>query len=425
MPERTKAPEFKQIDKIAIQEAIPHTLKNGIPLYSINSGSQEILKIEFLFEAGPRYQKAPLIANAVNNLISEGTKNRAASEIAEFIDYYGAFLQAEAGKDNASVVLYTLNKHLAKVLPLVKEILSEAVFPISELSLFIKNNKQKYQVENQKVDNLARRHFLNMLFGGNNYYGYYLKESDYDNLNRADLLEFYKQRYSPAYCTIIAAGLITDEVIDTITEIFGSSWGQVDAGLPAKMDLMPPLEKSKLVEKKDALQSAIRIGRPLFNKTHSDFPGMQVLNTILGGYFGSRLMANIREDKGYTYGIGSGIVSLKDAGYFFISTEVGVDVCQNAIDEINKEIGRLRDSLVPENELSLVRNYMMGVFLKNVDGPFSLADRFKSIYEYGLGYEYYDRMFETIKKITPEEIRALANKYLQQEDLLELVAGKK
>ncbi|MBA3898768.1 MAG: insulinase family protein [Bacteroidetes bacterium] len=425
MPVRTQAPEFKSIDEISIQEAVHQMLKNGVNLFTINAGSQEIIKIEFLFQAGARYQPAPLVASAVSNLINEGTINRHGSEINEIIDYYGAFLQTESGKDNASVILYTLVKHLDKVLPIIKELISEASFPEDEINIYKQNSRQKFQVENQKVNHLARKHFLKMLYGEHNHYGYLVKENDFDGINQEALLKFYQNRYSSNYCTIIASGFVTEGLVDSIISNFDETWGNPTGELPDEINLLEPLENNLIVEKSDAVQSAIRIGRPLFNKTDPDFQGMQVLNTILGGYFGSRLMANIREEKGYTYGIGSGIASLQKSGYFFISTEVGVDVCQKAIDEIFYEIKRLRDELVPEDEMELVRNYMLGVFLKNADGAFSLADRFKAVYEYGLGYEYYDRMFNTIRTITPEEIQKLANKYLNQESLLELVVGKK
>jgi predicted Zn-dependent peptidase len=184
-------------------------------------------------------------------------------------------------------------------------------------------------------------------------------------------------------------------------------------------------QRTHFIEKPDAIQSAVRVGRLLFNKKDPDYFKFQVLNTVLGGYFGSRLMANIREDKGYTYGIGSGLASLVNGGYFFISTEVGVDVTNNTLSEIYKEIKLLREQPVNNEELETVRNYVLGQFLRSVDGPYSLADKFKAIWEFGLGYDYFENYFKAVKTITPKEIQELANKYLQEEDLIELVVGKK
>jgi zinc protease len=179
------------------------------------------------------------------------------------------------------------------------------------------------------------------------------------------------------------------------------------------------------LEKEEALQSAIRIGRRTINRSHADFPGLQVLNTILGGYFGSRLMANIREDKGYTYGIGSASVSLKNAGYFFIASEVGAEVCSKAIDEIDKEIEILKTQPVPDDELVLVRNYMLGSLLGSLENAFSHADKFKNIFFYGLGYDYYERYIQTVKDISAERIMELANKYFNAGDFERVIVGKK
>jgi zinc protease len=425
MLDRTKAPEFKTIDKISMQEAVRIEFANKLKFYSINAGDRDVVKIELIFDAGSAFQNKPLLASTVSNLLFEGTAKRTGSEIAEYIDFYGAFNQTESGKDSASVILYSLNKHLDKLLPLMKEVLTEASFPQKELDIYLQNQIQKFRVDNQKVNYLARRHFLNLLFGDNNFYGYFLKEEDFKNLNTEELRAFFYSRYSANNCWGIVSGKVTTGITDELSTVFGSDWRYSDHLAVPPMDFFKPKEQKLLIEKDDALQSAIRIGRRLFNKTHSDYPGMMILNTVLGGYFGSRLMANIREDKGYTYGIGSGIMPLEQSGYFFISTEVGADVCSKAIDEIYFEIKRLREELIPSEELDQVKSYMLGVMLKDTDGPFALADRFKSIHEFGLGYEYYDRYCNTINTITSEELNILANKYLKEEDLIEVVAGKK
>ena len=194
---------------------------------------------------------------------------------------------------------------------------------------------------------------------------------------------------------------------------------------PERRDLEEASSGAYYEEKKDALQSAIRIGKRLFTKPHPDYPAMLVLNTILGGYFGSRLMSNIREDKGYTYGIGSAIVSFSHAGYFTISTEVGAEVTKDAVKEIYFELKKLQTEKISDSELALVRNYMLGTFIRSIDGPFALADRFKGIHFSGLNYDYYDRYIETIRTISSEKLIELANKYWKKEEMIELVVGRK
>lgn len=423
--DRKKAPGFHTLEGINLIKAVEYSLSNNAELYILNGGSQDILKIELLFSAGSLFQEGPLIASTVNKIISEGTAKHSSSEIAGIIDYYGAFLQTDADKDFATVTLYVLNKHLKNVLPVFKEIITDAIFPEEELTTFIQNEKQKFLVENEKVNRIAGKHFNELLFGPSSPYGYNVKLEDYDKLDRKKLIDFHHKHYKANNCKIIVSGKADTTAIDLIVTYFGNDWASGEDILSKKPVQVTTKNRTNIVVKQDAVQSAIRIGRTMFNKTHPDYMGMQVLNTVLGGYFGSRLMSNIREEKGYTYGIGSGIVSMQHGGYFFISTEVGVDVCQKAIDEIYLELRRLREDLIPENELQLVRNYLMGVFLRSVDGPFALADRFKSIIEYNLGYEFYENYIHTVKNISSGTLRELASKYFKEEEMIELVVGKK
>jgi zinc protease len=210
-----------------------------------------------------------------------------------------------------------------------------------------------------------------------------------------------------------------------MADTFDKSWANNQAAADTSQpEITPATEKFYYIEKPDALQSAIRMGTPLFNRTHPDFPAIQVLNTVLGGYFGSRLMTNIREDKGYTYGIGSGIASLKQTGSIFIATEVGADVCRAAITEIEKEVNLLKTDLIPEGELSLVRNYMLGSLLGSLENVMSHADKFKNIYFAGLGYDYYDYYTDTIKTISADKLKELANQYFDFDNFYKVIAGK-
>ena len=177
-------------------------------------------------------------------------------------------------------------------------------------------------------------------------------------------------------------------------------------------------------EKKDAVQSAIRMGKVFFNRTHPDFPEMLFLNTALGGYFGSRLMSNIREDKGFTYGIGSGIIPLLKGGYFFISTEVGADVTQLAEKEIAFELERLRQEKIPSHEMETVRQYMLGQLLRSTDGVFNLIDRFRSHHLFGQTNEDFRIGVEKLKSVTPDRIQDLAQLYLDPASMVTVVAGK-
>ena len=426
MLNRQQAPEFKTINKIVIQKAESFQLDNGIPVYTIDAGSQELTRIEFIFKAGMYYQDAPLIAAAAGALIENGTARYTANQISDGIDFYGSFFETSVHQDYASFALFSLNKHLENTLFFVEDLIKHATYPQEEIDTYLTNKKQKFQVNSQKVDVLARRIYSELIFGKTHPYGLEVKPEDHDQTKREQILSFFKKYYTYHNCTIIVSGKLPVHLQAILNTHFGAEkWG-----VPTDLSkLYPAAQTSKqrihYLEKPEAVQSAIRMGRRLFNKTHPDYFKFQVLNMILGGYFGSRLMANIREDKGYTYGIGSGLSSLVHDGYFFITTEVGADVTGLALDEIYKEIDIMQNEQVDPNELETVKNYILGQFLRTVEGPFALADKFRGIWEFGLDYTYFDQYFDAVKSVSAQEIRDLAGKYLKKNDLLELVVGKK
>lgn len=424
MIDRTSAPAFRQVEHIQLLKAEPYVFDNNLKLYVIDGGDQELIRIELIFKNVNWNAAKPLQAYAVNSLLVEGTSTLTAQEIAEKIDFYGAFLQTDYNYDYSTVTLFTLTKHLQTTLPVVKAIITDAVFAETELETFKTNQKQKLLVSLEKNDYQGRRLFNNVLFG-DTIYGYKTETFDYDRLDRSQLLEYFKSAYQPSNCTIVASGKVSESSVNLIQQFFGKNW---DQGPEVRQNIFTFNAKKgqeHYVERPDALQSAIRLGCIAVNRNHHDFPGLQVLNTVLGGYFSSRLMANIREDKGYTYGIGSGIISFQHAGYFVIGSEVGADVCTSAISEIEKEINLLQSELIPHEELELVRNYMMGSILGSLENALSHADKFKNILFSGLTYAYYDEYINTIRNITAEELQQLAVKYLDFNQLEKVIVGKK
>ena len=426
MIDRALAPAFKQVENIELIHATPHVLSNEVKVFVIAGGEQEIVRLEFIFSNVNWDGAKPIQAFATNTMLNDGTSEYTASQIAEKTDYYGAFLTTEYGYDQSTVTLCTLNKHLASTLPIVKAVLTDSIFPENELRTFVRNQKQKLSVSLEKNDFLSRRLFNKALFG-NTLYGHDTQANDYDALTQQELREYFHQAYQPKNCTIIASGKVTDETLKQIDQHFGKEWvNKAPKGIHENnFEFKKASGGDHYLEKPDALQSAIRLGQVSVNRAHPDFTGLQVLNTILGGYFGSRLMANIREDKGYTYGIGSALMSFKNTGCFFITSEVGVDVCSATLKEIQKELTTLQREPVSADELSLVRNYMLGSILGSLENTLSHADKFKNIYFFGLGYEYYDRYIQTVRTITADELLQLANQYLQFDEMEKVIVGKK
>ncbi len=435
MLDRKTMPALALESKIDIIHAQNYSLPNGIPVYYINAGTQDVIKIEVIFRAGSREQDVPLVAGSTNAMLEEGTNKHSSEEIASLLDYYGSFLETSAQQDYASVTLYTLGKHLDKALPVLEEIIKEPSFPQHELGIYLHNNKQRFLVDEQKVRAVAAKNFPSLLFGASHPYGHVTRLEEFDGVKKEYLESFHKKYYSADDCTLIVSGKINDTLLHKLGDFFGKEkrnapfpllgQGEGQGEVAQKFALNPSVEKINFIPKKDAVQSAIRMGRVLFLKNNPDAIPFQILNTIFGGYFGSRLMSNIREDKGYTYGISSSVVFLQHAGYFNIGSEVGSEVCNAALGEIYKELNRLCTEPVPADELQLVKNYLRGNFMRSMDGPFALADRFKHIWLHNMDYSYYENYVKALSTITSPQLMEIANKYLQKDSIYELVVGAK
>jgi predicted Zn-dependent peptidase len=423
--DRKTAPQIKEITNFNLVKAEQLLFSNGLPVYFINTGDSDLIKVEWMFAAGNWYQTLPLVAFTVNNTLIEGTKKFKSREIAEITEYYGATLGYNVDKDNAYISIVTLRKHLPKVLEVVDEILKNAIFPEHELDIFIQKHRQQFLIDQGKVSSVARNNHARVLFGNHHPYGYHVQERDFGSISRLSLTEFYKTNYHSGNCRIIASGKVTDAELKVLSNFFGeAAWGMPNSNYSPRF--LPETENSHtlFVEKPDAVQNAIRIGKLIGNKLHRDYVGLSVLNCILGGYFGSRLMKKIREEKGYTYGISSLLVSLVNSGFLTIVTEVGAEVTKQALQDIYVEMERLRNEPVNPDELNRVKNYMLGEIVRMFDGPFAQAESLISLLEYNLDYNYFDILTNTIRTITADQLLSLAQKYLAPETFRQVVVGK-
>lgn len=424
MLNRTVAPSRHDIQDIMLVQPDELVFDNGLRVFIFNAPTQELVKAEFIFQNIFDGSENSLLHTCASHMLKEGTKTRTSAQIAEEIDFYGAYLMPEYSFDQTALTIYSLNKHLSAVLPVVHDILNNTIFPEAELETYIRNNKQTLQISLQKNDYVARRLFFKSLFGESRYGRIPTKEA-YDKLNREDLISLYQKQVQPQNCTLILSGNITNEVRKQIRELFDIQWQNTVGANSSVSPEFPAFMPTTVVEERtDALQSAIRLGMPAINRLHPDFPAIQFVNTLLGGYFGSRLMRNIREEKGFTYSIGSAFASLQYTGFFTIATEVGVDSTQATLVEIEKEFTILRETQASEQEIALVKNYILGSILGTIESIFSHADKFKAVYFYGLDLSYYTRYNDIIRSMTAADVQRIANTYFDYDNLLKIVVGK-
>ena len=426
MINRTIAPPIKNaVDfDLTLKPYEKFVLDNGVEVYAINAGEEEVVQVEWIFYAGNSHESQNLVAAATNHLIKNGTTTKSAFEINEHFEFYGSYLNRHCHNETANITLHALSKHLPVLLPVVQEIITDACFPKTELEIFQQNSKQRLAVSLLKCDFVANRQIDVLLYGKDHPYGKYSSMQDYDALTTEMLLDFHNKHYRNGKCIIFIAGKLPADFVTLLNNNFGNlalSKPQINIPPAIKVQPVDEARKSKIINDVNGVQGAIRIASHFPNRHHPEFKEVQVLNTLYGGYFGSRLMSNIREEKGYTYGIHSYLASHFEQSAWTITTEAGREVCDATITEVYREMQVLRNEPVDDEELMLVRNYLLGSLLGDLDGPFHIINRWKSYILNGLGEDYFYAATDTIRHITPARLQELANKYLQPENFYELV----
>lgn len=413
-------PQIVIPDSVAMPRTEIHTAKNGVKIYTLQSDDFEVVRFTFVFRAGTSMQHKPFTASATLNMLSEGSRSMTAQQIAETLDFYGTYFDLNIDRDYVYISLALLTKFCDNMFPVLREIILNPTFNDSELRTYCNKRQQGLAIERRKIDVQSRELFGQALFGSEHPYGASDDESLYNNITREDLVKLYGELYTAENCFVVCSGNIDQSVIRNLEQIVEA----LPSGRKPEVTLPKPKTTYSIRKPIDtAVQSSIRIGRLLFPRSHPDFVGMQVVAMILGGYFSSRLMQNLREKNGYTYGVMAAMINFDKEGYLAIATQVRHEEAEAALAEIYFEIERLRRELISEEELQLAKNMMIGEILRILDGPFGIADVTIENIMCGTDNSATEENLQAILAITPEQVQELAVKYLRREDLVEVVVG--
>ncbi len=412
-------PLVKNIEHISFAQPLTFDITQNVKLLWMKEVANDTVRLELFFDAG-LIRGNQSIPKIVKSMLLSGTDSQTSLEIQEGIDACGGYVDIDLGTETAIISIYCLREHILTVSQQVFNAVQYLSFQESEVMDVLNTLGHEFKVNQQKVKSLVGEAFRLESFAGDDKYGWKTELSDFAENRPAAYKTFWKQHYLHGLTRMSLVGNLEQDTVDALIDLFGK-WSIEEA--PTYGGNFSAAPKRIHVDVKDAIQTAIRIGNFSVAKQNPDRHGFGVLNTILGGYFGSRLMSNIREDKGYTYGIGSGVMDYHNGCSFVIMTEVGKDVAEATITEIKKEIETLQTELVNEEELTLVRNYMMGQLLRSADGPYAMLDMYNGTDIYGLTLDYYDEAIKKINSITAEELRSLAKEHLNWDNFIVATAG--
>jgi predicted Zn-dependent peptidase len=422
--DRSIAPAIHTIDRFYLPEVKTISFSNDNILHHLSLTDSEVVRLEWNFEAGSILESKNGAAFICAKMLTEGTSNKSGNVIQEQLALYGAFIEVQSSIHLFTVTLFCLRKHIDNLLPIIEDLLLNANFPIEAFNKQIKIHRQSFLVNLEKTSFVASNTFRENLFGKSHPYGKIQSLESIDGLEINDIINHYHKNILNTFCRITATGAVDDVLINKLQNIWGTKATQKNSFSFDYNNLETNTTKI-YIPKDNCVQSSLRIGKAMPNIHHKDATLISITNEILGGYFGSRLMQNIREDKGYTYGIHSSIVTMKNYSYLVVGTDTKAEFTNETIAEINNELNKLIQEPVSAEELEAVRNYMLGTFINDIQNIFAIADKNKTLITHNLNYSYFQKVFDTIKTVSSEEIQNCASIYFNPSDLLEVVVGKK
>ncbi|MEQ1585861.1 MAG: pitrilysin family protein [Cyclobacteriaceae bacterium] len=420
MLNRKSAPQFAEIKRFHLPSPEIIMLDNGVPLIQFDKVNQEVLRIELIFKAGKWFETKRGTSYFTAHLLDKGTLSKNSLQIAETFDLFGSSIEINPGFDFTSLSLFTLSKNIKKVLPLFCEIALSPAFPDSEFTLLKDIFKQNLKINKEKSSYLAGKLIRQNIFGSNHPYGNSVDENDAEDLTQTDLINFFKGRFH--LHEVYVTGLLNDSVKKMLTSRLSEFRIATEPEATLNFD-EGQKNNSQHVEKSDSVQSSLRLGKKIINRSSPDYPSIVLLNHILGGYFGSRLMKNIREEKGLTYGIHSSINTLKKDAFFLIGTDVNKDNRELALSEIKAEIRRLRENTIETEELETAKNHLLGSLQLETANPFSVLEKIKTIRLNQLNSDFYSDLFDCIQITNSESIKSIAQSHLHEENLFQVSVG--
>lgn len=421
MLDRAIAPPFNRSTSFDLIHPVKNITAKGAEIYFVLGGSQDVSKIELLFPAGRWFEKSWGASYFSSQLLSKGTKTKSSYLIAQLFDQYGAHFEVNAGLDHASLSLYSLNKNLEPALHLLLELLRESIFPEKELEQLKSIYLQNLKVNREKTSFQASNLFRKTLYGETHPYGKELGDDEVNKLDQNQLVEHFNECFKG--CTIIVSGKVSEQHQRLITETFASFSFNPLKNKQEELPLHQQKPRRQVVEKEGSVQSSIRMGKKCIGRANTDYPNVIFLNHILGGYFGSRLMKNIREDKGLTYGISSGLHTMIKNNHIVIGADVNRENLDLTFNEIYKELKRLRTEPIDEEELETARNHFIGSLQLEITTSFAHADKIKNILLFNLPDNFYQNMITRVDQLTAEDLIKTAEIYFMEDSFTEVAVG--
>lgn len=413
-------PAIHTISQVALPDIERFELSNKIPVLFIPGGHHELTRLDIVVKAGRTHELKKLAAVCCMHMLKEGAGGLSSQALAEAFDDLGASLAFPFSFDAITSSTICLSRYFGRVNELMSTLVRKPSFHQEEFDRLLNRITQKLKIDLSQNEVVAYRKCTEMIFGESHPYGYNSSEELYRDVRVEDLLHHHTSFFTPARTSLILSGRPPSNWQDVLEEQWGH-WPQAPSTvvIPSVKKVTRSGQECVLAGK--GSQTAIRLGRSMPGSNHPDFAALLLLNTILGGYYGSRLMKNIREEKGLTYGIHSSLDTFELGSLLSISVETDHINTDEVLKCMEQEVVRLQKEPVGQEELEMVRNYLGGYFLSLVDGPFATAEVVRSHWLDSGQPQFLEPLFQKMQIINQRELLRVANRYLSWEDLTKVI----
>lgn len=416
--DRTQAPPFRLSSDYSL---VPPELflAGDIKVFAFRGLQQDVVRLELIFDAGKWYEPLLGVSQFTSQMLSKGTRTKNSFQIAEGLDSLGAHLEISPGFDVVTLSLFALRKNLIAAMNILVELLQSPSFDEDELRIMKEIFSQNLRVNNEKTSVVASKEIRKAIFGEAHPYGSSVEEADVKQIQQEDLQKFFQTQFSLQ--TAFLVGRLSDQEVQSLIGLLSPLVLTTDK---YKTDNPAFLRTSQAPPRPKSVQASIRLGKKCLPKSDGpEYFDAAMFNHVLGGFFGSRLMKNIREEKGLTYGIYSSLNHFLHDSFWVIGAEVNQQNAGMAIEEIRNEIRKLKQELISGAELEIARNYFIGSWQSENSTLFSVAEKVKSRHLWALSENYYTHLLTHLQEITPLQIQAAANTYFDDADLYEVQVG--
>lgn len=424
-PDRTVPPQVYDIPTLTRPVAERFTLANGIDVVMLNSGDRELTRVTLVANGG--LVEAPVRGAAVimPDLAREGTASMTGSEIADALEFSGAECRSICHTHHNSTSLVGPTSKVEAMLPVLTDIVARPSFPSETLAPIADRAAAKIELQLKRVEFLASRELNKLLYGVGHPAARFYSPENIRMTSREDIVEWHRLMTNPASMTLFVAGRVPDSLLASIEQNVGNITAIGD-GVPIDYTPYTPSASTEpvKVDRPGALQSAIAAGLTSISRLDDDYIPLRLAVIALGGYFGSRLMLNIREDKGLTYGISAVLAGGKEGSAMKIATECDNRLVPAVIDEIKREMRRLQDpSTFTADEINRMRRYLISNLATMVDSPFAVMDTYENVLYAGTPEDYFERQQQHVRSFTAESLAETARRYLDPDNLRIAIAG--